>query len=192
MRQLCAACCAALALLMIAVGAPLMDDLGLFAVIAASCYFAAGWVARGGPRIAFAAVPGAVTVNARAVAGRPIYDRHRAQPRECRRSHVGISCYRAYCAAAGPVVEVAVRTSILACGRSRGKGLTRRSERSYGLTELVPATDRDTCGGRGWSGDSARAMPSSRRWVIPQRSEEHAFVGARRTPNSVEDIAPSV
>jgi hypothetical protein len=63
MRQLCAASCAALALLMIAVGAPLMDDLGLFAVIAASCYFAAGWVARGGPGIAFAAVPGAVTVT---------------------------------------------------------------------------------------------------------------------------------
>jgi hypothetical protein len=63
MRQLCAAICAALAFLMIAVGAPLMDDLGLFAVIAASCYFAAGWVAHGGPRIAFAAVPGAVTVT---------------------------------------------------------------------------------------------------------------------------------
>jgi hypothetical protein len=63
MRQLCAAICAAFALLMIAVGAPLMDDLGLFAAIAASCYFAAGWVAHGGPRIAFAAVPGAVTVT---------------------------------------------------------------------------------------------------------------------------------
>ncbi len=63
MRQLCAAICAALAVLMIAVGAPLMEDLGLFAVIAASCYFAAGWVAHGGPRIAFAAVPGAVTVT---------------------------------------------------------------------------------------------------------------------------------
>jgi hypothetical protein len=63
LRQLCAAGCAALAFLIIAVGAPLMDDLGLFAVIAASCYFAAGWVAHGGPRIAFAAVPGAVTVT---------------------------------------------------------------------------------------------------------------------------------
>ena len=63
LRQLCAAGCAALALLMIAVGAPLMDDLGFFAVIAAGCYFAAGWVAHGGPRIAFAAVPGAVTVT---------------------------------------------------------------------------------------------------------------------------------
>jgi hypothetical protein len=71
-------------------------------------------------------------------------------------------------------------------------GLTRRSEHSYGLTELVPATDRDTCGGRGWSCDSARAMPSSGGRIIPQRSEEHAFVGARRTPDSVEDIAPSV
>ena len=63
LRQLCAAGCAALALLMIAVGAPLMDDLGFFAVIAACCYFAAGWVAHGGPRIAFACVPGAVTVT---------------------------------------------------------------------------------------------------------------------------------
>jgi hypothetical protein len=63
LRQLCAASCAVLALLMIAVGAPLMDDLGFFAVIAAACYFTAGWVARGGPRIAFAAVPGAVTVT---------------------------------------------------------------------------------------------------------------------------------
>ena len=63
LRQLCAAGCAAIALLMIAVGAPLMDDLGFFAVIAAGCYFAAGWVAHGGPRIAFAAVPGAVTVT---------------------------------------------------------------------------------------------------------------------------------
>src|SRR6202040_351321 len=60
--------------------------------------------------------------NARAVAGRPIYDRHRAQPLECRRGHVGISCYRAYCAAAGPVVGAAARTSILAGGRSGGKG----------------------------------------------------------------------
>jgi hypothetical protein len=63
LRQLCAAGCAALALLMIAVGAPLMDDLGFFAVLAAGCYFAAGWVAHGSPRIAFAAVPGAVTVT---------------------------------------------------------------------------------------------------------------------------------
>jgi hypothetical protein len=63
LRQLCAAGCAALALLMIAVGAPLMDDLGFFAVIAASCYFAAGWVAHGGPRIAFAGVPSAVCVT---------------------------------------------------------------------------------------------------------------------------------
>jgi hypothetical protein len=55
--------CAALALLMIAVGAPLMDDLGFFAVIAAGCYFAPGWVAHGGPRIAFACVPGAVAVT---------------------------------------------------------------------------------------------------------------------------------
>jgi len=63
MRQLCAAICAALALLIIAAGAPMMDDLGFFALLAASCYFAAGWVAHGGPRIAFAAVPGAVTVT---------------------------------------------------------------------------------------------------------------------------------
>jgi hypothetical protein len=63
LRQLCAASCAALALLMIAVGAPLMDDLGFFAVLAGCCYFAAGWVAHCGPRIAFAAVPGAVTVT---------------------------------------------------------------------------------------------------------------------------------
>jgi hypothetical protein len=63
LRQLCAAGCAAIALLMIAAGAPLMDDLGFFAVIAAGCYFAAGWVAHGSPRIAFAAVPGAVTVT---------------------------------------------------------------------------------------------------------------------------------
>jgi hypothetical protein len=48
---------------MIAVGAPLMDDLGFFAVLAAGCYFAAGWVAHGSPRIAFACVPGAVTVT---------------------------------------------------------------------------------------------------------------------------------
>jgi hypothetical protein len=63
LRQLCAAGCAALALLMIAVGAPVMDDLGFFAVLAAGCYFAAGWVAHGSPRIAFACVPGAVTVT---------------------------------------------------------------------------------------------------------------------------------
>jgi hypothetical protein len=63
LRQLCGASCAALAFLMIAVGAPLMDDLGFFAVIAASCYFAAGWVAHGSPRIAYACVPGAVTVT---------------------------------------------------------------------------------------------------------------------------------
>ena len=63
LRQLCAAGCAALALLMIAVGAPLMDDLGFFAVLAACCYFAAGWVAHGSPHIAFACVPGAVTVT---------------------------------------------------------------------------------------------------------------------------------
>src|SRR6516162_800195 len=62
LRQLCAASCAALALLMVAIGAPLMDDLGFFALLAAGCYFAAGWVAHG-PRIAFAAVPGAVTVT---------------------------------------------------------------------------------------------------------------------------------
>ena len=48
---------------MIAVGAPLMDDLAFFAVLAGCCYFTAGWVAHGGPRIAFAAVPGAVTVT---------------------------------------------------------------------------------------------------------------------------------
>jgi membrane-associated HD superfamily phosphohydrolase len=63
LRQLCAASCAALALLMIAVGAPLMDDLGFFSVLAGCCYFAAGWVAHGGPRIAFASVPGAITVT---------------------------------------------------------------------------------------------------------------------------------
>ena len=63
LRQLCAAGCAALALLVIAVGAPWMDDLGSFAVLAGCCYFAAGWVAHGGPRISFACVPGAVTVT---------------------------------------------------------------------------------------------------------------------------------
>jgi hypothetical protein len=63
LRQVCAASCAALAFLMIAVGAPLMDDLGFFAVLAAGCYFAAGWVAHGSPRIAFACVPGAVAVT---------------------------------------------------------------------------------------------------------------------------------
>jgi hypothetical protein len=63
LRQLCGASCAALAFLMIAVGAPLMDDLAFFAVLAGCCYFTAGWVAHGGPRIAFAAVPGAVTVT---------------------------------------------------------------------------------------------------------------------------------
>jgi hypothetical protein len=62
-RQLCGASCAALAFLMIAVGAPLMDDLAFFAVLAGCCYFTAGWVAHGGPHIAFAAVPGAVTVT---------------------------------------------------------------------------------------------------------------------------------
>jgi hypothetical protein len=63
MRQLCAAICAALALLIIALGAPVMDDLGFFALFAAGCYLAVGWVAHGGPRIAFAAVPGAVAVT---------------------------------------------------------------------------------------------------------------------------------
>jgi hypothetical protein len=63
LRQLCATGCAALALLMIAVGAPLMDDLGFFAVLAGGCYFAAGWVAHGSPRIAFACVPGAVAMT---------------------------------------------------------------------------------------------------------------------------------
>jgi hypothetical protein len=63
LRQLCGASCAALAFLMIAVGAPLMDDLAFFAVLTGCCYFTAGWVAHGGPRIAFAAVPGAVTVT---------------------------------------------------------------------------------------------------------------------------------
>lgn len=63
LRQLCATSCAALALLMIAVGAPLMDDLGFFAVLAGCCYFAAGWVAHGSPRISYACVPGAVTVT---------------------------------------------------------------------------------------------------------------------------------
>ena len=63
LRQLCTAICAVLALLMIAIGAPLMDDLGFFAVLAGCCYFAAGWVAHGSPRIAFAGVPGAVAVT---------------------------------------------------------------------------------------------------------------------------------
>jgi hypothetical protein len=63
LRQLCAAGCAAIAFLMIAAGAPLMDDLGLFAVVSVGCYFASGWVAHGGPRIAFACLPGAVTVT---------------------------------------------------------------------------------------------------------------------------------
>lgn len=63
LRQLCVASCAALALLMIAVGAPLMDDLGFFALLAGCCYFAPSWVAHGGPRIAFAGVPGAVAVT---------------------------------------------------------------------------------------------------------------------------------
>jgi hypothetical protein len=51
--------------------------------------------------------------NARPVAGLPIHERHRAQPLECRRGHVGISCYRAYCAAAGAVGRGAARTAIL-------------------------------------------------------------------------------
>jgi hypothetical protein len=63
LRQLCAASCAALALLMIAVRAPLMDDLGLFTALAGCCYFAAGWVVHGGPRIAFAGAPGVVAVT---------------------------------------------------------------------------------------------------------------------------------
>jgi hypothetical protein len=63
LRQLCAAGCAALALLMMAVGAPLMDDLGLFAVLAGCCYFVPGWVAYGDSRIAFACVPGAIAVT---------------------------------------------------------------------------------------------------------------------------------
>jgi hypothetical protein len=63
LRQLCAAGCAALAFLMIAFAAPMMDDLGFFAVLAGCCYFAAGWVAHGSPRISFACVPGAVTVT---------------------------------------------------------------------------------------------------------------------------------
>jgi hypothetical protein len=63
LRQLCGASCAALAFLMIAVGAPLMDDLAFFAVLAGCCYFTAGWVAHGSPRISFACVPGAVTVT---------------------------------------------------------------------------------------------------------------------------------
>ena len=63
LRQLCGAGCAALAVLVIAVGAPWMDDLGSFAVLAGCCYFAPGWVAHGGPRSAFACVPGAVTVT---------------------------------------------------------------------------------------------------------------------------------
>jgi len=63
LRELCVAGCAALALLMIAVGAPVMNDLGFFAVIAAGCYFSAGWVAHGSSRIAFAGVPGAVAVT---------------------------------------------------------------------------------------------------------------------------------
>jgi hypothetical protein len=63
LRQLCAAGCAALALLMIAVGAPLMEDLGFFGVIAAGCYFAVGWVAHGSPRIAAAGGPGAISVT---------------------------------------------------------------------------------------------------------------------------------
>jgi hypothetical protein len=45
LRQLCGASCAALAFLMIAVGAPLMDDLAFFAVLAGCCYFTAGWFA---------------------------------------------------------------------------------------------------------------------------------------------------
>jgi hypothetical protein len=42
---------------------PLMDDLAFFAVLAGCCYFAAGWVAHGSPRISYACVPGAVTVT---------------------------------------------------------------------------------------------------------------------------------
>jgi hypothetical protein len=63
LRQLCAASCAALAFLMIAVGAPLMDDLGLFAVLAGCCYFTAGWIAHGSPRVSFAAMSGAISVT---------------------------------------------------------------------------------------------------------------------------------
>jgi hypothetical protein len=63
MRLLCTAGCGTIALSMIAVGAPVMDDLGFFAVIAAGCYFAVGWVGHGGPRIAFAGPPGAAAVT---------------------------------------------------------------------------------------------------------------------------------
>ena len=71
--------------------------------------------------------------NARAVAGLPIYARHRAQPLECRRGHVGISCYRAYCVAAGLVVATTVRVGpkpggsvTLNSGTGFGKGSRRR------------------------------------------------------------------
>jgi hypothetical protein len=63
LRQLCAAACAALALLLIAAGAPLMDDIGFFALIASGAYFASGWIAYGSPRVAFASGSGAVAIT---------------------------------------------------------------------------------------------------------------------------------
>jgi hypothetical protein len=63
LRQLCAAGCAVLALLLIAVGAPVMDDIGFFALLAAAAYFASGWIAYGSPRVAFAGGSGAVAIT---------------------------------------------------------------------------------------------------------------------------------
>ncbi len=113
LRQLCGASCAALALLMIAVGAPLMDDLGFFAVLAGVLLFYGGLGRAWRPAYRLCRRAGRGHRNARAVAGRPIYDRHRAEPLECRRGHVGISCYRADRAAAGAVGGAAGRTPIL-------------------------------------------------------------------------------
>jgi hypothetical protein len=52
-----------LALLLIAVGAPVMDDIGFFALLAAAAYFASGWIAYGSPRVAFAGGSGAVAIT---------------------------------------------------------------------------------------------------------------------------------
>lgn len=63
LRQLCAAGSAVLALLLIAVGAPVMDNIGFFALLGAGAYFTSGWIAHGSPRIAFASAPGAVAIT---------------------------------------------------------------------------------------------------------------------------------
>jgi hypothetical protein len=62
-RELGATGCAALALLMTAIGAPVMDDLGWLVAVAGCCYFAVGWIAHGRPPISFAGVTSTITVT---------------------------------------------------------------------------------------------------------------------------------